>query len=367
MEDSYLRKHVNEATQQLLFLLNNPQDAGIYATIQKQIEKIKLGTYKDESIFIETLTHYLVATSDFIQRIAYFHPGSAENTWFHKKIEHTLALFEELGDAVSVQKKELPTQISAQIIHNMVDLEELEINLLLSRKRSLIKNKAQFFSIVDLLYTASHSSLPLDIGVPVLLENLCFALFQLRAEKTSVESVTDLWERLILLTNPLSTKEEKMKLALTAHKKAEAFQTYPTWYDKEVFTAEVAETNQIIQILEKSNDLHDVVDLLSDSFFLFQSFKQHYLPKTLPYVSFASFARSCLIAKNLAFALPVSQQQEHLKTLLEMARNLLCFLENRTTNSAEEEKMAHIQTACHLMSINYKTLIAAAESLKTHK
>ena len=364
MEDPYLRKHVNKASQQLVFLLSAPQDTTIYASLEKSIEKIKLGIYRNEAIFIETLTEYLLLTANLIQNIAYFHPDNLENTWFNKKIQDTLSLFEELGEAISLEEINSSTQLSTQIIHNVTEIEGLEIHLLLTRKRSLIKNKAQFFSIIDLIYTASHTSLPLNIGVPLLLEKLCFALFQLRVKTVTEQEVIELWDRLILLTDPLATREEKIKWAYDAFKEADSFKTYPTWYEKEFSAAEVAETQEVIKNLEKSTNLQDYVGLFSDSFFLFQSFKQHYLPKTLPYIALASFARSCLIMKNLAFALPLSEQHQHLKNFLEMAQNLLLFLENLTLNSTDIEKMVTVNKACALLARNYKKLITVVKSLK---
>lgn len=365
MQNPKLEQQVKTATQQLALLLVKPSDKATYELIAKLALDISKDNRKKADIFIDTLAYSLMCQAEFIQTVAKLHPGSTEQQWFFNKVTQNLSYIDTMVSAAAVNNVELFNQTASQMIENNIAFEQLQMNLLLTRRRNLLadlSNVSYFYSTIDLLLSSLTVYSPVEQTV---LDRLVFCLLALRKNPAHLEEVHDVWQHAITLTNPLISAEEKAEsaeLAIATLNKL-APEVSPSWQQEALDKAEYEETLLFLQKLAEGTTLNDREELLADGFLLFSTFKRRYTKEDSSYLALSSFAKACLLARNLAFILPPAKHKEALQAITQMGQGLRLFLENRYGTLDDTNKAQKIKEASMIMHDNYTLLIAMTDAL----
>lgn len=353
MLDKPLITSAKQASSLLARLLIHPREVALY----KEIESKALEIGKKD-IYADTLSYAILALLDFIKNTYELQPDKADIQWFTKKCTESLDLLEQMAD--TSDKTISFNEATTKFIENNMAFEELQLYLVLKRRKSVLfdkKNKPFIFSTIKLLRDIAPQLLPLE---QLLVNHLSYLLLTKQAD---LSELAPLWDQLVSAASPLDSDVERAHAADAARIKAA--QMTPSLTAETFFAAfqeaEIEETQKVLVDLGASSALDD--QKLSDIYLLFVTLARSHPKDDASFNALSAFARAAALTRNLSLTLSRSAHKELLTALVNMAKGLLLFLENRYGEPTEYEKKEAIKQASHILKDNFQIIIHASDNV----
>lgn len=353
MPDNTLITNAKQASSLLARFLTHPQEEGLY----KEIEAKAIAIGKKD-IYADTISYAILALSDFIKNTYELQPDKTDTQWFIKKFTESLDLLEQMAD--TSDKSSAFNQATTKFIENNLVFEELQLYLVLKRRKVVLfgrSNKPFIFSTIKLLHDIAPQLLPLE---QLLVNHLAFLLL---TKQDDLSGLVSLWDQLVSAVSPLDSDVERAHAADAA--RIEVTKMVPSLTAETFFAAyaeaEIEEAHKVLIDLGSSSILDD--QKLSDIYLLFVTLARSHPKEDSSFNALSSFARAAALARNLSLTLAQPAQKEVLSALINMAKGLLLFLENRYGLPSDFEKIEAIKQASHILKDNFQIIIQASDNV----